>query len=38
MDEAKDSVRFYRLGNHYAEKVEHFGVSMGIDLDSPLIL
>jgi CRISPR-associated protein Cas2 len=26
MDEEKDSLRFYYLGNHYQTKVEHFGV------------
>lgn len=26
MDKEKDSLRFYYLGNHYENKVEHFGV------------
>lgn len=26
MDESKDSLRFYYLGNKYQTKVEHFGV------------
>lgn len=38
MDETKDSVRFYSLGNHYTGKVEHMGVKMGMELDEPLIL
>lgn len=38
IDEKKDSVRFYVLGNHYAGKVEHWGRQIGIDLDAPLIL
>lgn len=38
MDETKDSVRFYLLGNHYAGKVEHFGVEMGMNVDEPMIL
>lgn len=25
IDEKKDSLRFYELGNHYASKVEHIG-------------
>lgn len=25
MDEQKDSLRFYYLGNHYQTKIEHFG-------------
>ena len=32
------AVRFYALGNHYSGKVEHFGVTMGPDLDAPLVL
>lgn len=38
MDEEKDSIRFYSLGNHYTGKIEHYGVQRGIDLDEPLIL
>jgi CRISPR-associated protein Cas2 len=38
IDEVRDSVRFYRLGENYASKVEHFGVQRGTDLDEPLIL
>lgn len=38
MDERKDSVRFYTLGNHYAGKVEYLGVKMGLDIDEPIIL
>ena len=38
MDESMDSVRFYSLGNHYTGKVEHLGVKMGLELDTPLIL
>ena len=26
MDESKDSLRFYYLGNRYQTKIEHFGV------------
>lgn len=37
MDPEKDSVRFYSLGNHYQNKVEHYGVSYGIQVDEPLI-
>ena len=25
MDETRDSLRFYYLGNHYQTKIEHFG-------------
>jgi len=38
IDEARDSVRFYRLGENYATKVEHLGVQRGINPDDPLIL
>ena len=29
MDEKKDSLRFYYLGNNYLAKIEHFGVKQG---------
>lgn len=38
IDEEKDSVRFYSLGNRYNGKVEHFGVVRGVQVDEPLIL
>lgn len=38
IDEEKDSLRFYSLGNHYNGKVEHFGVQHGLKIDGPLIL
>ncbi|MCD8191106.1 MAG: Dna2/Cas4 domain-containing protein [Clostridiales bacterium] len=38
IDEEKDSLRFYSLGNHYKGKVEHFGVYRGLQVDEPLIL
>lgn len=38
IDEEKDSLRFYYLGNHYQAKVEHFGVERGIAADEVLIL
>lgn len=38
IDPAKDSVRFYSLGNRYHSKVEHYGVQRGIQVDEPLIL
>ncbi|WP_251553915.1 CRISPR-associated endonuclease Cas2 [Neobacillus muris] len=37
IDEKQDSLRFYRLGNNYKSKVEHFGVKESIDLDNPII-
>ena len=38
MDQEKDSLRFYNLGNHYKEKVRHYGVKPGYDPTEPLIL
>ncbi len=38
IDETKDSLRFYQLGNNYKNKVEHIGVKESIDLEGPLIL
>jgi len=33
----EDSLRFYRLGNRYKEKVEHVGTKAVLDLEGPLI-
>ncbi len=38
IDPEKDSLRIYYLGNHYENKVEHFGVKEGIDQEGILIL
>lgn len=38
MDEARDSVRFYLLGNRYHNKVEHYGISPALSVDEPLII
>lgn len=37
IDEDVDSIRFYYLGNKYQTKVEHIGVSRGIQVEEPLI-
>lgn len=37
IDKDKDSLRIYRLGNHYKNKVEHIGVKPSLDLEGPLI-
>lgn len=37
IDEKVDSLRFYYLGNKYKTKVEHFGVSRGVEVEGPLI-
>lgn len=37
IDPAADSVRFYNLGNHYSNKIEHFGTKPFKDPESPLI-
>ena len=33
----QDSLRFYRIGNNYKNKVEHYGVKREISVDEPLI-
>ncbi len=38
IDDEKDSVRFYRLGNSYMEKVEFFGKNTALQVEQPLIL
>lgn len=38
IDEEKDSLRFYYLGNKYKTKVEHVGVDRGVPADGTLIL
>ncbi len=37
IDKKKDSLRFYYLGNHYKNKVEHIGVKPGFDVTETLI-
>lgn len=38
MDEEKDSLRFYYLGNKYESKIEHFGCKNTYMPEDPLIL
>jgi CRISPR-associated protein Cas2 len=38
IDDKKDSLRFYYLGNHYKSKVEHIGTKPGFDVEGPLLL
>lgn len=37
IDKDHDSLRFYRLGKNYKNKVEHIGVKESIDLEGPLL-
>jgi len=37
IDEEQDSLRFYKLGNHYKSKVEHIGIKLSVDVEGPLI-
>ena len=37
IDKDKDSLRFYYLGKHYKNKVEHIGAKPGFDVTEPLI-
>ena len=38
MDEEKDSLRFYYLGNNYETKTEHFGVKAGYNPEGVLMI
>lgn len=37
IDVQKDSVRYYVLGEHYQNRIEHVGLERGKDLSGPLI-
>jgi CRISPR-associated protein Cas2 len=37
IDKDKDSLRYYNLGDHYKNKVEHVGVKPGFDVTETLI-
>lgn len=38
IDERKDSLRFYELGNHYASKVEHVGARAAYEPEGVLMI
>lgn len=38
IDEGKDSLRFYRLGDRYQEKIEHFGANPGYEPQGVLMV
>ncbi|MGO5012447.1 CRISPR-associated endonuclease Cas2 [Niallia sp. Sow4_A1] len=38
IDQNSDSLRFYRLGNNYKNKVIHIGAKDSLDMEGPLIL
>lgn len=38
IDEEKDSLRFYYLGNNYQRKVEHFGAKEGYEAEGVLLV
>ena len=38
MDEERDSLRFYYLGNKYETRVEHFGTNPGYAPEGALII
>ena len=38
IDENKDSLRFYYLGNHYQTKIEHFGTKATYEPEGVLML
>ena len=37
IDKNVDSLRFYYLGDHYKNKVEHIGANAGFDVTKPLM-
>lgn len=38
IDPAKDSLRFYQLGNHYQNKIEHFGAKVTYEPEGVLLV
>lgn len=38
IDDKRDSLRFYVLGNNYKNKVEHYGAKPSFDVTEPLII
>ncbi len=38
MDDKRDSLRIYNLGNNYASRIEHYGVKTAYDPEDALIL
>ena len=38
IDEEKDSIRYYYLGDEWRSRVEHLGAKKSIDLEGPLIV
>jgi CRISPR-associated protein Cas2 len=38
IDDERDSLRFYVLGNNYKSKVEHYGAKPSFDVTEPLII
>ncbi len=37
-DPQKDSLRFYRLGSKYSDKIDHYGVKKAYEADEAIIL
>ena len=38
IDEEKDSLRFYNLGNNYKQKTEHYGAKPSIDMEGVIMI
>lgn len=36
MDEDRDSLRFYQLGNNYQNRIEHYGAKKTYNIDAPI--
>lgn len=38
IDEQKDSVRFYHLGNQWQKRIEHYGKNEDYNIEGPLLV
>lgn len=38
MDQEKDSLRLYKLGTKYSEKIEHYGVQRHLPVDDVMMI
>lgn len=38
IDPSTDSLRFYNLGDHYKNKIEHIGAKPAFDMEGPLLI
>ena len=38
IDKKQDSLRFYRLGDNYRNKIDHIGIKESVNIEDPLII